>query len=200
MFTYFLGGILAEPLSRLGAHVTGIDANPNTIQLAKSHSKLNNLEINYVTSSIEEHAANHMEKYDAIVASEILEHVSKKKRFIEACVQCLKPKGSIFITTINKTTIANFLGICISENVLNLLPKGTHQFEKFIEPVKLQRMLEDCKFYKKICINFFKYFMFVGNCRSELIHGMFYNILTNTWHWCTDTSLNYALHAVKLKN
>lgn len=142
---FSLGGILAEPLARLGGKVTGIDANPNTIQLAKSHSEQNNLEINYLTSSIEEHASNHTEKYDVVVASEILEHVSKKSRFLEACVKCLKPNGSIFVTTINKTVLANFLGIVISENVLRLLPKGTHQFEKFIEPVKLQRMLEDCK-------------------------------------------------------
>lgn len=126
--------------------MTGIDANLNTIRLAKSHSELNNLKINYIASSIEEHASDHAEKYDAVVASEILEHVSKKEHFLEACVNCLKPKGSIFITTINKTSLANFLGIIMSENVLNLLPKGTHQFEKFIEPVKLQRMLEDCKF------------------------------------------------------
>ncbi|XP_018579334.1 ubiquinone biosynthesis O-methyltransferase, mitochondrial [Anoplophora glabripennis] len=176
------GGILAEPLARLGGKVTGIDANPNTIELAKSHSQLSFLDINCLTSSIEEHASNNPEKYDAVVASEILEHVSKKDRFLEACVKCLKPNGSIFVTTINKTFLANFLGIVISENVLQLLPRGTHQYEKFIEPVKLRRMLEDC------------------NCRTQLIHGMFYNIFTNTWHWCTDTSINYALHVVKLKN
>ncbi|KAJ8910779.1 hypothetical protein NQ315_015120 [Exocentrus adspersus] len=175
------GGILAEPLVRLGGNVTGIDANSNTIDLAKSHAKINKLEINYIASSIEDHASNHTDSYDAVIASEILEHVSKKEQFLEACIKCLKPQGSLFITTINKTFLANFLGIVMGENILNLLPKGTHQYEKFIQPVKLQRILED------------------NNCRTELIHGMFYNIFTNTWHWCTDTSVNYALHAIKLK-
>ncbi|KAJ8962810.1 hypothetical protein NQ318_001210 [Aromia moschata] len=174
------GGILAEPLTRLGGSVTGIDANSKLVDLAKSHADLNSLKIKYLATSVEQHAAENVEKYDAVVASEVLEHVGEKETFLEACVKCLKPTGSIFVTTVNKTTLAE-VGIFFSEYVLNLLPKGTHQIEKCVEPVKLQRILED------------------NNCRSELIHGMYYNGVTNTWHWCSDTSINYALHAIKLK-
>ncbi|CAH2006458.1 unnamed protein product [Acanthoscelides obtectus] len=176
------GGILSEPLARLGCNVTGLDANPNAIELAKHHSEKQGLKINYAASSVEEHASQYFETYDAVVASEVLEHVTQKNEFVDACIKCLKPNGSIFITTISKTNLAYFLGILVSENVLRLLPRGTHQFEKLIEPSRLQRILEDY------------------DCRTELIHGMCYNFLTNTWHWCPDTSINYALHAVKIKS
>nr|CAH7713947.1 unnamed protein product [Callosobruchus chinensis] len=175
------GGILSEPLARLGCNVTGLDANTNLIELAKQHAEKKDLKINYVASSIEEHSSQQLGIYDAVVASEIIEHVTQKSEFVDACVKCLKPNGSIFITTLSKTNLAYFAGILISENLLNLLPKGTHQFEKFIEPGRLQKLLEDC------------------NCRTELIHGMYYNIFRNSWHWCPDTSINYVLQAVKLK-
>ncbi|CAH1163921.1 unnamed protein product [Phaedon cochleariae] len=174
------GGILSEPLARLGSNVTGIDANPEIINLAKKHNEEHFLNITYQTTSVEEHASENADKYDAIVASEIIEHVSNKNEFLEACLRCLKPKGSIFITTINRTRLSKFAGIFMAENILRLVPKGTHQYEKFIEPHKVQLILEN------------------GNCRTEVIHGMVYNFITNTWHWSSDTSINYALHAVKL--
>lgn len=141
-----IGGILSEALARLGAQVTGIDANSSLIDVAKKHSKESSLHINYVYTSIEEHSKMNAEKYDAVAASEIVEHVTEKDNFISSCSACLKPAGSAFITTLNKTFLANLLGVYLVENVLNLVPKGTHQFDKFIEPHKLQRLLEDCKF------------------------------------------------------
>lgn len=75
-----------------------------------------------------------------------VEHVTEKDNFISSCSDCLKPAGSVFITTLNKTFLANLLGVYLVENVLDLVPKGTHQFDKFIEPHKLQRLLEDCKY------------------------------------------------------
>nr|XP_023021917.1 ubiquinone biosynthesis O-methyltransferase, mitochondrial isoform X1 [Leptinotarsa decemlineata]XP_023021918.1 ubiquinone biosynthesis O-methyltransferase, mitochondrial isoform X1 [Leptinotarsa decemlineata] len=175
------GGILSEPLARLGGIITGIDANLEIVTVARSHADLNHLDINYVTSSIEDHALGNAEKYDAVVASEIIEHVSQKSAFIEACAKCLKPNGSIFVTTLSKTRLADFVAVFLAEDVARLVPKGTHQYEKFIKPHELQRLLED------------------NNCRTELVHGMFYNVVTNTWHWCSNTSVNFALQATKLE-
>lgn len=174
------GGILTEPLARLGSCVTGVDANPDVIEIAKCHSKQQNLNIAYEVGSIEELASKNQEKYDAVVASEIIEHVTEKNGFVKACVQCLKPSGSLFITTMSKTTIANIFGIQLAEYVFRIVPTGTHQIEKFIKPHELQRIIED------------------NGCKTELVHGMFYNIFTNTWHWCSDTSINYGLHATKI--
>ncbi|KAJ8983395.1 hypothetical protein NQ317_010488 [Molorchus minor] len=176
------GGILSEPLARLGSNVTGIDASTNLVHLAQVHAKRNSLEINYLATSIEEHSSKNVEKYDAVVASEVLEHVVEKEKFLEACAKCLKPMGSIFITSISKTLLANFAVIFLAENTFQQLPKGTHQFEKFIEPSELQKMLED------------------QNCRTKLVHGIVYNVFTNNWHWCRDTSVNFAIQAVKLKS
>lgn len=127
--------------------MTGIDANQEIIKLAKNRADSRKLAINYISSSIEDHATSNLDKYDAVVASEIFEHVTQKNDFLEACVKCLKPSGSIFITTLNKTMLANIAAIHFSEYLLRLLPQGTHQFEKFIEPHKLQRLLEDRKSY-----------------------------------------------------
>lgn len=174
------GGILSEPLSRIGLNVTGLDANPDLIDVAKKHAAKNNLFINYINSSIEEHCSSAIEKYDAIVASEVIEHVTNKETFLTALLKCLKPGGSIFLTTLNQTLLAEICGIYFAENCLGIVPEGTHEIEKFIEPHKLQRMLEDL------------------NCRTHLLHGMFYNFLTNSWTWTSNVSLNYAIHAFKL--
>lgn len=176
------GGILTEPLARIGSNVTGLDPNCDLIEKAKVRAKDKNLNVDYICSSIEDYACDNQEKHDAVVASEILEHVTQKKEFLNACIQCLKPGGSIFITTINKTPISNVLGIILAENVLNLLPKGTHQHDKFIKPHNLEKILEDL------------------NCKTILVQGMFYNFVRNEWIWCSNDSVNYALHAVKLNN
>lgn len=176
------GGILSEALARLGASVTGVDAAPNMIKVAQRHAKENNLSINYSFTSIEDFSNNHFEGFDAVAASEIVEHVTKKEEFLAACSKCLKPNGSMFITTINKTILANLLAIYVAENIIKLVPKGTHQIENCIEPHRLQRMLEDC------------------HLRTKVVHGMTYNFFTNTWHWCFDSSVNYALHAVKIQD
>lgn len=175
------GGILSEPLARLGGQITGLDANSNIIEIAQQHCKQQGLHIKYEVDAIETHATNNEEKYDAVIASEVLEHVTQKEDFIEACMKCLKPSGSFFITTMNKTTLAHICGIHLAENVFKLVPKQTHHFDKFIKPHELQLILHS------------------NNCRTELIHGMFYNIFTNTWSWCSDTSINYCLHGIKLK-
>ncbi|CAG9768712.1 unnamed protein product [Ceutorhynchus assimilis] len=175
------GGILSEALARLGAQVTGIDANPSAIDLAKHHALKNNLSINYLFTSIEEHAMENIEKYDAITASEVIEHVTNKEPFLDACVECLKPSGSMFMTTMNKTIFTEVFAIYAAENIFDLIPKGTHQIEKCIEPEQLQRILEK------------------NYLQTKEIRGMFYNFLTNEWCWCLPTWISYSLHAVKPK-
>lgn len=134
-------------MARLGGSVTGLDATNDLIEIAKNHASsdttLKNL--NYICTSIEDHALENEDKYDAIVASEIVEHVANQGEFMKACVKCVKPKGSIFVTTVNKTLPSYLGGIIMAEYVLGWLPKGTHQWNKFITPPQLQRFLEDCK-------------------------------------------------------
>ncbi|XP_060531581.1 ubiquinone biosynthesis O-methyltransferase, mitochondrial [Cylas formicarius] len=173
------GGILSEPLAKLGGRVTGIDAANEAIDIAKKHAEHNSLRINYLCTSIDNYCSTNEEKHDVVVASEILEHVTEKEKFIKACLRCLKPYGSIFITTINKTFLSQFVAIYLAENILQLVPKGTHHYSKFYEPHKLQNLLSN------------------NGIRTLLVHGMCWNIWTNTWHWCSDTSVNYVLHGVK---
>ncbi|XP_043267053.1 ubiquinone biosynthesis O-methyltransferase, mitochondrial [Venturia canescens] len=176
------GGILAEPLARIGANVTGIDASDELISVAKEHVSLDPSlckKLIYVHGTVEELANNEPQTYDAVVASEILEHVADKELFLKSCVDILKPGGSIFVTTLNKT-IQSFLGgIVAAEYILKLVAVGTHDWNKFIAPEETQRLLESC------------------GCKTKLIHGMFYNPLKNEWFWTASTSINYAIHAVK---
>lgn len=133
------------------------------IEIAKAHksndSRLKDL--NYVCSSIEEHSAKNECAYDAVVASEIIEHIRTKKEFVSACVRCLKPGGSIFVTTLNKTFFSFFGGVLMAETVLRILPRGTHEWDLFISPVNMQRMLEDgeliysISFLWRKCTNFY---------------------------------------------
>ncbi|CAG9863181.1 unnamed protein product [Phyllotreta striolata] len=174
------GGILSEPLSRIGADVTGLDANEDLIKAAKAHAELTKANVNYVASSVEDHARENFEKYDAVVSSEVIEHVTQKEEFVKACVECLKPNGSIFFTTISKTKYASFLAIYLGENVIKGIPKGTHHYEKFITPHELQRILEK------------------NNCRTDVVHGTIYNFLTNTWSWWFNSDFTYVLKATKL--
>lgn len=143
-FHILSGGLLSEPLSKLGATVTGLDADAQAIDIAKKHAAENHLKnISYIVSSVEDHVKENEGKYDAVVASEILEHVANRENFLKICVQCLKPGGSIFVTTLNRTLLADILGIRVAE-CMDLVPKGTHTIEKFTEPHEVQRMLEKC--------------------------------------------------------
>ncbi|KZC11377.1 PREDICTED: ubiquinone biosynthesis O-methyltransferase, mitochondrial [Dufourea novaeangliae] len=176
------GGLLSEPLARIGAEVTGIDASSELIKTAKQHASLDlNLDgrLNYVQAVMEDYYAKNKERYDAVVASEVLEHVNNKELFLKYCVDTLIPGGSIFLTTLNKTLPSWLGGIIAAEHVLKLVPTGTHDWNKFITPAEIQRLLETC------------------GCKTKLIHGMFYNPLKNEWFWTSSTAINYAVHAVK---
>ncbi|XP_055530882.1 ubiquinone biosynthesis O-methyltransferase, mitochondrial [Wyeomyia smithii] len=177
------GGILTESLARIRANVVGIDPGEKLIQVAQNHAQTIDPNvagrIRYLVETIEEHSPKNVGIYDAVVASEVLEHVNDKVSFIEHCVMALKPGGSIFITTLNKTNASWLAGIVAAEYVLELVPKNTHDWEKFISPLELKRILS------------------TFNCTTILEHGMFYEFWRNQWSWCSRTDVNYALQAVK---
>lgn len=177
------GGILTEALARIRANVVGIDPGEKLIQVAREHAELDRKiggRIRYEVETIEEHALANVDRYDAVVASEVLEHVQDKVSFLEHCVMALKPGGSIFITTLDKTTASWLGGIVAAEYVLKLVPENTHDWEKFISPLDLQRILKTL------------------NCETILVHGMTYEFWRNSWSWCKKTDINYAMQAVKL--
>ncbi|XP_050067437.1 ubiquinone biosynthesis O-methyltransferase, mitochondrial-like [Anopheles maculipalpis] len=179
------GGILTEALAKLHSKVVGIDPSEKLINVAKQHAKddpsLDPEQIQYHVETIEQHAAKNAERYDAVVASEVLEHVNDKVAFIEQCLGALKPGGSMFITTINKTTPSWLGAIVGAEQVFKLVPEGTHDWDKFISPLDVQRILSSY------------------NCNTILVHGMFYQFWSNRWCWTKNTDINYALHAVKMR-
>ena len=139
------GGLLAEPLCRLGAEMTGIDASQGAIDAAKAHATLQGLEINYQNLPVETLANDRamLAKFDLIYASEIIEHVNNRVKFLQSLRMLLKPDGVIIFTTISKTLSALLLAKFAAEYILNLVPRGTHQFEKFIRPEQLQRECAD---------------------------------------------------------
>ncbi|XP_053314581.1 ubiquinone biosynthesis O-methyltransferase, mitochondrial [Spea bombifrons] len=176
------GGLLSEPLARLGAAVTGIDPledNIRTAQMHKSSDPILDKAIQYKSCWLEELVEGNRECFDAVVASEVLEHVVDIESFIQSCFQILKPGGSLIITTINKTKLSYALAIVLAENIMGIVPKGTHDWEKFIPPVELERILESNGYV------------------VETLRGILYNPLSGSWSWIDDTSINYAMHAVK---
>ncbi|NWV22511.1 COQ3 protein, partial [Origma solitaria] len=176
------GGLLSEPLGRLGASVTGIDPVEDNIRTADRHKSFDPVldkRIQYKSSSLEEIVEESMETFDVIVASEVVEHVADLEMFIKCCSQVLKPEGSLFITTINKTQLSYVLGIVVAEKIMGIVPEGTHEWEKFVPPEELERILESNGFSVKT------------------VNGMLYNPLSGSWGWMESTSLNYAVHAVK---
>ncbi|XP_069462507.1 ubiquinone biosynthesis O-methyltransferase, mitochondrial [Ambystoma mexicanum] len=177
------GGVLSEPLSRLGAVVTGIDPLENNIRTAELHKSFDpdlDKRIQYRACSLEDIVDEATEVFDAVIASEVVEHVGDQESFIKCCHNVLKPGGSLFITTISKTTMSYALGIVFAEKILGIVPDGTHDWDKFVTPEEMERLLESNGFL------------------VETVNGMFYNPLFSSWSWIDNTSLNYALHAVKM--
>lgn len=124
------GGLVCEPLSRMGANVTGIDADANAIHAAKDHAATCDLDINYICGD----AQGLDKKYDVICALEVIEHVSDVSAFIKICTDKLKPEGILILSTLNRTPKSYALGIVAAEYLLNWVPKGTHDWKKFLKP------------------------------------------------------------------
>ena len=171
------GGLLSEPMSRLGAEVTGIDASKKNISVAKLHAKKNNLNINYVCSSPEKLKTT--KKFDVILNMEIVEHVEDVNFFLKSCSRLLKKNGIMFVATLNKTLKSYIFAIVGAEYILRWLPIGTHEWEKFLKPDELIYTLKNY------------------NLSLDKINGMQFNILTDKWKVSTDKSVNYIAKFIK---
>ena len=171
------GGLLSEPMCRLGADVTGIDASDKNINIAKIHSKKNNLRINYICSSPEK--LNVKNKFDVILNMEIVEHVEDVNFFLKSCSNLLKKDGIMFIATLNRTLKSYLFAIIGAEYVLRWLPIGTHEWEKFLKPEELTSELKK------------------NNLKLDRLDGMKFNILTDKWSVSNDKSINYIMKFIK---
>ena len=171
------GGLLSEPMSRMGANVTGIDASDKNIKIAKLHSKKNKLKINYLCSSPEKLKIT--KKFDVILNMEIVEHVEDIDFFLKSCSKLLKKNGLMFVATINKTLKSYIFAIVGAEYVLRWLPIGTHEWEKFVKPEDLKKIL-------------MKYDLSLNK-----LEGMNFNIIKDEWSISKDLSVNYIAKFVK---
>ena len=136
------GGILCEPLSKLGGNITGIDASPNAIKIAKKHSKIMDLKINYKCDRIEKFKPM-KKKFDLIIASEVIEHVANRKVFLDSIYKLSSKQTSVIITTINKSIPGILLGKFAAEYIFSLIPKNTHDWRKFVSPATLFEEAKD---------------------------------------------------------
>ena len=166
------GGLLSEPMSRLGANVTGIDASEKNIKIANAHLKKSKLKINYICASPESLKTT-KEQFDVILNMEIIEHVEDVELFIKKSSELLKKNGLMFVATLNKTLKSYIFAIVGAEYILRWLPIGTHEWEKFVEPSKL------IEYGKR------------NSLKLEKINGMKFNLLNNKWNISEDSSINY---------
>ena len=171
------GGLLSEPMCRLGASVVGIDASEKNIKVAKLHAKKSKLKINYKVASPEKLKTKL--KFDIILNMEIIEHVEDIDFFIKESSRLLRKNGVMFIATLNKTLKSYIFAIMGAEYILKWLPIGTHDWEKFVRPSDL--------------INISK----KNNLTLKKLDGMKFNILNNSWKISSDTSINYITKFIK---
>ena len=171
------GGLLSEPMCRLGASVVGIDASVKNIKVAKFHAKKNGLKIYYKVASPEKIKPN--KKFDVILNMEIVEHVEDINFFIKESSRLLRKNGIMFVATLNKTLKSYIFAIIGAEYILRWLPIGTHDWEKFVKPQDL--------------INISK----KNNLIFKKLDGMKFNILDNSWNVSDDTSVNYITKFIK---
>ena len=136
------GGILAESMARCGAVVTGLDMASESLNVAKLHALEAGVEVNYQQATAEQYANTHAGQFDVVTCMEMLEHVPEPMSVIQACADLAKPGATLFFSTLNKTWKAYLLAIVGAEHVMKLVPKGTHEFNKFIRPSTLMHYLE----------------------------------------------------------
>jgi 2-polyprenyl-6-hydroxyphenyl methylase/3-demethylubiquinone-9 3-methyltransferase len=173
------GGILSEPLARLGGDVVGADPAGENIDVARAHAQASGVVIDYRATTAEALAADN-EKFDIVLAMEVVEHVADVKLFISTCASMVKPGGLLIVATLNRTLKSFALAIVGAEYVLRWLPRGTHQWDKFVTPVELEIALEK------------------SGLRVIGERGVIYNLLTDRWQLSSDTDVNYMIVAERV--
>ena len=171
------GGLISEPMTRLGAKVTGIDASEKNIKVAKLHSEKNGLKINYLNTSPESLSVS--EKFDIILNLEIVEHVENVSLYIKSCNKLLKKNGLMFTATLNRSFISYIKAIIGAEYILRWLPIGTHDCAKFLKPEELENLL------------------FQENFSTIDVKGLKFNLFSKKWKKSDDLSVNYIISSLK---
>jgi 2-polyprenyl-6-hydroxyphenyl methylase/3-demethylubiquinone-9 3-methyltransferase len=173
------GGILSESMAAHGATVIGIDAGKAPLTVAKLHALEANIQVDYRNITAEQIAVEMPESFDVITCMELLEHVPDPASLITACAKLVKPGGHLFFSTINRNPKSYLLAIVGAEYVMNMLPKGTHDFEKFIRPSEMDQWCRQ------------------AGLEIQNITGMSYNPLTRCYSATKNVDVNYILHAVR---
>jgi len=175
------GGILSESMAEKGAIVTGIDLGEKALKVAQLHSLETGVDVNYRLIAVEQLAEEMPASFDVVTCLEMLEHVPNPASVVQACAKLVKPDGHVFFSTINRNAKAYVFAVIGAEYVLNMLPKGTHDYAKFLKPSELAG--------------------FIRNTDLDLQHqiGMSYNPITKRYWLDDDVSVNYMMHTIKAK-
>ncbi len=173
------GGLLSEPMARLGAAVTAVDASAANIKTASVHAQEQGLAIDYRHGAAENLLPQEAGRYDVILNMEVIEHTADPAQFLRACAQLLRPGGLMIVATINRTPKARLLAISMAERVLRWLPRGTHEYDKLVRPDEIRDPLQE------------------AGLRVEAPVGVSYNPLGGQWRLSRDTSVNYMMVAKK---
>ena len=173
------GGILAEGMARAGAAVTGIDLSEKALRVARLHLQESRLQVDYQAASAEDFAARHSARFDVVTCMELLEHVPDPASTVRACATLLRPGGALFFSTINRNLKSYVFAVLGAEYLLKLLPKGTHDYARFVRPSELAQW---CR---------------AAGLRPEELIGMTYNPLTRRYRLGEDSDVNYLLRCAK---
>ncbi|MEM9965396.1 MAG: bifunctional 2-polyprenyl-6-hydroxyphenol methylase/3-demethylubiquinol 3-O-methyltransferase UbiG [Asticcacaulis sp.] len=171
------GGLLSEPMRRMGFEVTGLDASEKNIGTAKAHAAEVGLDINYQAQTVEQQVARKAPLFDVVLCMEVIEHVSDPESFLKACASLVAPGGLLFVATLNRTLKAHALGIVAAEYILQWVPKGTHDWNKFLKPEEIEQFLTGT------------------GLTPDPATGVSYTPLTGRWALSGDTDVNYMIVA-----
>ena len=173
------GGLLAEAFETMGASVTAIDVTEANIEVAKLHAKQGGKTISYLMTRAEDLAIKEPESFDMVACLEVIEHVPDPGQLIDACAKLLKPQGEMFLSTLNRNPRSFVTAILGAEYIFNILPKGTHEWNKFIKPSELEKYMRS------------------AGIQLRESKGMFYNPIFHTAHLNNDLGVNYMMHGLK---
>ncbi len=170
------GGILAESMAKQGAQVTGLDMGKEPLEVARLHALKTGTQLDYIQSTIEQHAQQKPHHYDVVTCMEMLEHVPDPQSVIQACAKLVKPGGHVFFSTLNRNIKSYLFAIVGAEQIMKLVPKGTHDHNKFIRPSELLKMVDNAKL------------------QERAITGLSYHLLTDTYSLGRNVGVNYIVH------